>query len=66
MLMLRLETGLDLQWCGERTDIDANAEFGSTIDRLAELNLIHRTDHKVRLTRQGIAVADAIAGEFIR
>jgi oxygen-independent coproporphyrinogen-3 oxidase len=66
MLMLRLETGLDLNWCSQRSQIDASKEFAPTIERLEKLNLITVTDHKVRLTRSGIAVADAIAGEFVR
>ena len=66
MLMLRLEKGLDLNWCSQRMQIDALAEFEPTIHRLEKLNLITFKDHHVQLTKAGIAVADAIAGEFVK
>jgi oxygen-independent coproporphyrinogen-3 oxidase len=43
MLMLRLERGLDLQRCSQRTGIDAANEFGSIIDRLDRQGLISRS-----------------------
>lgn len=65
MLMLRLETGLDLVLCSQRTDIDAAGAFGPIIDRLRQLGLVEVAKKNVRLTRKGLAVADAIAAEFV-
>jgi oxygen-independent coproporphyrinogen-3 oxidase len=65
MLMLRLETGLDLEFCTQRTGVDATTMFGPAIDRLIHLKLVTITDQHIRLTRQGIAVADAVAAEFL-
>jgi oxygen-independent coproporphyrinogen-3 oxidase len=66
MLMLRLESGLDLEFVSQRAGIDASAEFGPTIERLEQLKLISVVGHCVRLTEAGIAVADGVAGEFVR
>jgi oxygen-independent coproporphyrinogen-3 oxidase len=66
MLMLRLEKGLDLDFATQRVGIDTAKEFAATIERLAKLNLIEQTGNHVRLTHSGIAIADAIAGEFVR
>ena len=65
MLMLRLESGLDLEWCRQRSGIDAAAEFRSVIDRLDRLGLVTLSDNHVRLTKAGIAVADGVAAEFL-
>ena len=65
MLMLRLERGLDLDLCTARTGIDASNAFAVAIQRLTEMNLVAVDGGDVILTRQGIAVADAVAGEFI-
>jgi oxygen-independent coproporphyrinogen-3 oxidase len=65
MLMLRLETGLDLELCSQRTGIDAAGAFGPIIDRLRELGLVEAAEKSVRLTRKGLAVADAVAAEFV-
>jgi oxygen-independent coproporphyrinogen-3 oxidase len=66
MLMLRLEKGLDLNWCSQRTQIDAVVAFEPTIQHLEKLNLITFRNNHVQLTKAGIAVADAIAGEFVK
>jgi oxygen-independent coproporphyrinogen-3 oxidase len=65
MLMLRLGDGLDLRFCTDRTGVDAAAAFGPTIERLARTGLIEPSAGPVRLTRRGIEVADAVAGEFV-
>jgi oxygen-independent coproporphyrinogen-3 oxidase len=65
MLMLRLERGLDLSFCTDRLNIDADAEFGGIIHRLETLGLIHRQDGVIRLTRQGLSLADGISAEFL-
>ncbi len=65
MLMLRLADGLDLGLCADRTGVDAAAVFGPTVDQLAGGGLVVATAGRVRLTRRGIEVADAVAGEFV-
>ena len=65
MLMLRLETGLDLDRCSQRSGIDASTEFRSVIDRLDQLKLVTVAGNNIRLTRKGIAVADGVAAEFL-
>ncbi len=65
MLMLRLERGLDLAFCSERSGVDAAAVFGPTIDRWVGGGLLTVSDGIVRLTRRGIEVADGVAGEFV-
>jgi oxygen-independent coproporphyrinogen-3 oxidase len=65
MLMLRLERGLDLDWCSNRTGINAAIEFQSVIDRLDRQGLVTVADQTIRLTRTGIAVADGVAAEFL-
>jgi oxygen-independent coproporphyrinogen-3 oxidase len=65
MLMLRLESGLDLNQCSQRTGIDAAVEFCPVIDRLIRQGLVTMQDHHVRLTRTGIAVGDGVAAEFL-
>jgi oxygen-independent coproporphyrinogen-3 oxidase len=66
MLMLRLDRGLDLAFCSARTGLDAAALFGPTIDQLSAIGMVAMVDGAVRLTRRGIDVADAVAGEFLR
>jgi oxygen-independent coproporphyrinogen-3 oxidase len=65
MLMLRLERGLDLRLCSERAGVDAAKLFSTAIDQLLTLDLVTRSGDVVQLTREGIAVADAVAGEFV-
>ena len=65
MLMLRLERGLDLAFCSRRTGVDAAAAFGPVMDQLGGAGLLTVSDGVVRLTRRGIEVADAVAGEFV-
>ena len=65
MLMLRLEQGLNLDLCTAKTGIDAGELFGEAVDRLSAMNLVCREKNSVLLTRKGIAVADAVAAEFV-
>jgi oxygen-independent coproporphyrinogen-3 oxidase len=65
MLMLRLETGLDLKLCTQRTGINTAEMFAPMIQRLTRMKLIEQSNDHVRLTREGIAVADAVAAEFL-
>jgi oxygen-independent coproporphyrinogen-3 oxidase len=66
MLMLRLESGMDLDGCTQRTGVNAGAAFGPVIRKMEALGLVSRQDNHVRLTRQGLKVADGVAAEFLR
>ncbi len=65
MLMLRLDGGLDLRFCSDRAGVDAARVFGPVIDQLTGVHLVESVGGRVRLTRRGIEVADAVAGEFV-
>ena len=65
MLMLRLETGFDLAHCRRLTGVDAADVFGPTIRQLVGVGLVTADGDRVRLTRRGVDVADAVAGEFV-
>lgn len=65
MLMLRLETGLDLRVFADRTGHDARRIFADVIDPLARAGLLLVSDDAIRLTPAGLNVADAIAAEFL-
>lgn len=65
MLMLRLERGLDLDFCTSQTGVDAPLIFDPIIDRLVNLQLITRSQNMIQLTAAGLAVADAVAAEFL-
>ena len=45
--------------------IVAGELFGEAVDRLSAMNLVCREKNSVLLTRKGIAVADAVAAEFV-
>ena len=65
MLMLRLEAGFDLAYCRASTGVDAAGVFGPTIRQLVGGGLVTVAGDVVRLTRRGVDVADAVAGEFV-
>jgi oxygen-independent coproporphyrinogen-3 oxidase len=66
MLMLRLTDGFDLSHCTGVTGVDAPALFGPTILEMSKLGFVTESAGRVRLTDSGIAVADGVAGEFVR
>ena len=65
MLMLRLGRGLDLGFCSAKTGMDAAAVFGPVVDQMAGGGLVDVAGGVVTLTRRGVEVADAVAGEFV-
>jgi coproporphyrinogen III oxidase-like Fe-S oxidoreductase len=56
---------LDLDLFTTQIGINAIKLFAPTIDRLEKMGLVERAKSHVKLTRQGIAVADAVAAEFL-
>ena len=65
MLMLRLKTGLNFADFATRTNKDAQRLFADPIERFARAGLLQVDPDSVRLTEAGIAVADALAAEFL-
>jgi oxygen-independent coproporphyrinogen-3 oxidase len=65
MLMLRLERGIQFDAFRARTGVEVRDVYREVIDRLARTGLIEIANDAVRLTRDGLNVADAIAAEFL-
>jgi oxygen-independent coproporphyrinogen-3 oxidase len=65
MLALRTSDGADLPALAERYGLDAEAEFEATVRRLRADGLLTTDLDRVRLTRQGIMLANAVCGEFL-
>ena len=65
MLTLRLARGIDLPALSARTGFDAAALFSDREAHLLRLGLVERVGDNVRLTEAGLAVADAVAAEFL-
>jgi oxygen-independent coproporphyrinogen-3 oxidase len=65
MLRLRLAEGLSLPAWSARWGRDAAREFAGPIERYLRAGFLSVDDRSVRLTEAGIAVADAIAAEFL-
>ena len=65
MLMLRLKHGVESGLIQKLTNRNILQKFAKRIDELCSLGMIERTQDGFALLDKGIAVADAIAGEFI-
>jgi oxygen-independent coproporphyrinogen-3 oxidase len=65
MLMLRLENGLNFVDFTARLGLEPLQLFAESIDKLVKLKLVAVTPKTVKLTRAGLDVADAVAGEFL-
>jgi oxygen-independent coproporphyrinogen-3 oxidase len=65
MLSLRLSRGLIYEEFADKLLLDARKLFADPIERYSQLGLLHADDRGVRLTDQGIAVADSICAQFI-
>jgi oxygen-independent coproporphyrinogen III oxidase len=66
MLMLRLSRGLNFAAFADRTGgLDAPTIWRDTIARYARAGLLHVDETALRLSDEGLAVADAIAAEFL-
>jgi len=66
MLRLRLSEGIEFDAFAERWGCDARNIYGDEIGRLGKLGLIEGRTERFVLSEAGLAVADAIAGEFLR
>ena len=65
MLQLRLSRGIDLAEFTARTSFNADELFVPRLSHLRDLGLIDHDGTSIRLTDQGLAVADAVAAEFL-
>lgn len=65
MLMLRLARGIDFADFAARTNFDAKTLWAPVIERYTAAGLLTSDHTRVALTEAGIAVADALASEFL-
>ena len=65
MLALRTSDGADVTALAKSFGLDAEAEFGETVRRLRTDGLVMADLDRVRLTRRGIMLANAVCGEFL-
>jgi oxygen-independent coproporphyrinogen-3 oxidase len=66
MLMLRLSRGLNFAAFADRTGgLDVQTIWHDTIERYVRTGLLHVDQAALKLTEAGLAVADAIAAEFL-
>jgi oxygen-independent coproporphyrinogen-3 oxidase len=65
MLQLRLTRGIELDEFSDRTGFDADVLYADRLADLQRLGLIEPVGRSVRLTDGGLAVADAVASEFL-
>jgi oxygen-independent coproporphyrinogen-3 oxidase len=65
MLGLRLARGVKFAEYASRTGCDARAVYAEQIERLLKLRLIEVDNAGFKLSDEGLAVADAVAGEFL-
>jgi len=64
MLGLRLQEGINIRQFQSTTGIDPLAVYEREVKQLTDLNLII-VDDSIRLTSKALAVADAVAAEFV-
>ncbi len=65
-LGLRLLEGVDKNEFFLHFGIQINEHYGKAIDKLTEQGLIEETQNRVRLTRQGLYIANQVMMEFLR
>ncbi|MEA2733904.1 MAG: hypothetical protein QOE14_355 [Humisphaera sp.] len=65
MLLLRLTRGLNFADFAARTTFDARALWSDQIDRFSRAGLLDCDERGFRLSERGLAVADALAAEFV-
>ena len=66
MLRLRLASGIDFDAYAAQWGCDARTVYHDALTRLARLGLIEMDEQRFALSEAGLAVADAIASEFLR
>jgi oxygen-independent coproporphyrinogen-3 oxidase len=64
-LGLRLTDGVDLRHITGKYGEDPEVSFRESLDKLLKLGLIHVSDHRLRLTRKGLPLANEVFAEFV-
>ena len=62
---LRLTDGVDLGAAGARLGLDAWSRYGPDLARFLETGLAERSAGRLRLTRQGMLLANEIMSVFV-
>jgi oxygen-independent coproporphyrinogen-3 oxidase len=62
---LRLCAGVDLTEVGARYGVDAWGRFGAALQPFVEAGVVRREDSRVRLTREGMLVANEVMQIFV-
>ena len=65
MLLLRLSSGLNFADFADRTSFDARTLWPDVIERYTRAGLLEADKNALRLSLRGLAVADALAAEFL-
>ncbi len=63
MLGLRLREGLKLDWVDDHIPPDDPRR--GTIDEMIQINMLERTDTHLRLTRNGLFLADSVIAKLL-
>jgi coproporphyrinogen III oxidase-like Fe-S oxidoreductase len=63
--MLRLDGGIEYAMFERKTGRDPRDAFRAQLERLEHVGLVSVNSTTIKLTNRGIAVADAIASEFL-
>ena len=66
MLRLRLAGGVDFSEYAARWDHDARAVYADELSRFGKVGLLDVDGARFALSERGLAVADAVASEFLR
>lgn len=64
-LGLRLTDGVDLRQFAGKYGEDPEVSFRESLDKLLRLGLIHVSDHRLRLARKGLPLANEVFAEFV-
>lgn len=62
---LRLTAGVDLSAVGARYDVDVWGRFGAALEPFIDAGIVRREDNRVRLTREGMLVANEVMQIFV-
>ena len=62
---LRLTDGLDLDSIGARYDVDVWARYGTALQPFLDAGLVVRTPPRLRLSREGMLLANEIMAVFV-
>lgn len=64
-LGLRLMDGVDLRRFAQKYGEDPLVSFRESLDKLQKLGLVCLSDHRLRLTRKGLPLANEVFAEFV-